>query len=766
MRRPRRLADVEQLKGLLPPANGPQAPQPDSTSIPKPAQGSNAEPAREAGSGSTPESSPEQTFEPPSGPADGPGLHEQVPIAGQPPQQPLWPEPKALLEQLRQLAPHEQTRAWAMEVEELVQGLGRAIGDGSDLSISVLGRLSQLVQEAHALADRIEDHLLAIRLRRAAYALERRLPAWRQTAAAGGLRAVLGDSVRGDPQRLLACLVAVEGLTRQGPQGRAWAQYLALDWLRQLASRQTLSSQQDRATARLVLDRLAQVPMDRRQREFVAGGPIAALRLELERWAGAPVEYRELLELIERYELNAAPSDGRLLAEHCRRLELSGLADERELARALDGHYRNANLRVAVSGRLLNLLVPERPDQYECVHDVIGGRPVHGESLTTTRLAVRLIPHPRRLRMALEIEGQIAALTRSVAGPAVLFNDSQSSYRAWKQIQAGPEGVVLWPARVAAANELHLQAVVTDFDPIPLVGPLVQGVARSQHESKRRELSAEVQQKVWARAKAEIDSQTKARLAPLVRRFQSRYAEPLAALGLGPAWVSAQTTAERAVLRLRIGSDRQLAAHTPRPRAPADSLASLQIHQSAVNNMLGQLQLEQGTFSLPQLRRRVADRLRRADLLGDQNENDDLSIRFADKDAVRIECREGQVKLHLAVARLEKPPHAWEDFRACVTYRPEVRGRSAVLVREELIELISEELNLRAQIALRGILGKTFPRHRAVELLPERVLEDPRLQGVEVTQLWIDDGWIALALGPARSGGTRVADAPGTASPR
>ena len=103
--------------------------------------------------------------------------------------------------------------------------------------------------------------------------------------------------------------------------------------------------------------------------------------------------------------------------------------------------------------------------------------------------------------------------------------------------------------------------------------------------------------------------------------------------------------------------------------------------------------------------------------------------------------------LVLSVARLEKEPHAWEDFQVRVLYRPQVAGRSVELVREDLIELESENLNTRSQIAVRGILAKAFSRQRSLRLVPERIAADPQLARLRITQVVIEDGWLALAWG-------------------
>jgi len=375
---------------------------------------------------------------------------------------------------------------------------------------------------------------------------------------------------------------------------------------------------------------------------------------------------------------------------------------------------------------------------------------VRGESVNSTAVKVRLIPDPHRLRMALEVNGLVSALTSSAAGPARFHNASESRYTAWKEMEFGTWGIRLWPAQVNVENNIRLRSLDTDFDVIPLVGALVQGVARSQHEQSRYQASREVARKIEARAKEQIDSEADARLGKLSERLRERVIEPLDEMSLDPTMISAETTERRLVMRLRLASAEQLGGHTPRPQAPADSLASLQIHESAINNIFEQMGLNGNTLTVAELRNKLISRFAKVGMF--EPENDDARITFAKQDAIRIRCDDGQLALTMAIVALRKPPYHWRDFQIRVAYRPEINGRSVELVRDGVIQLIGDRLNARAQIALRGVFAKTFSKNRTWKLTPEGMLTDSRLADLVVTQFTLHDGWIGTALGPKRPG--------------
>jgi hypothetical protein len=212
-----------------------------------------------------------------------------------------------------------------------------------------------------------------------------------------------------------------------------------------------------------------------------------------------------------------------------------------------------------------------------------------------------------------------------------------------------------------------------------------------------------------------------------------------------------QTTQERLTLRLRLAAEHQLAALTPRPRAPSDSLASFQVHESVLNNVFNQLDLNGREFSQADLFRWVAERLNLpADKVPD-NLRDDVMLTFAPRDAFRVTAQEGRLEINLHLDELRAEGNTFRDFTVRVFYRPDEESPTGDLVRDGVVQLIGKRINMKGQVALRGIFSKTFPREKRFSLLPARFLEDPKLADVRVTQMVVTDGWIGIALGQDRT---------------
>ncbi|MBN1395589.1 MAG: hypothetical protein JW959_11240 [Pirellulales bacterium] len=661
----------------------------------------------------------------------------------------IWPQPTSLIEQLGELPDEGPVGRWAEDVLRHIHALENALEANSDEAAAIVARLADLEPKAHKLADELPDRTTSRELRRAAYALRRRIDLWERAFALGGPQ--IGENIRIalDPRRLTRRLAEIESLTGDSPQGDQWRKFLMIGELKEaLALGSSPNEAQLRRLARRVVARLTLTPLTPEQEDFLSRKAVAGLRDELLLWAIEPFSAADLLAEVERYERGGLPSDAQRLAMACQYLTASASNWWRTLAALVDAHYRNANFRLAVTEKLLNDLIPEQNVEYARVNDRVLGKPTYGESLMATEAVVRMQPDPRRIRMNLEVTGEISAITTSDAGLAQFYNNSESCYKLRKPLEVDLDGISLWPAEVDVYNETRLRGVETSMDRVPLFNRLFENVARSQHEQKKPAANREVRRKIAARARKRIDAEVHERFSGVVERLNRRLFEPLNSLALDPQLIDAATTETQFSVRLRLAGENQLGSHTPRPRAPRDSLASVQLHETVLNNGIDRLQLAGRTFTLSELADHIAARLNCPPPWETLPENEDVKITFARKDPVVVRCEGGQAEITLSIRRLSKSPRQWKDFQIRAYYRPVVEGRSALLVREGVLSLIGDRLTLGSQIVLRGIFSHVLAKDAPLTLVNNPVISDPRLEYAKITQFEIEDGWIGIALGP------------------
>ncbi len=654
-----------------------------------------------------------------------------------------------LLDGLKELAAAKPTSQWATEVARQVHALGLAMAGGTAETVAVLKRLDDLERQVPQVAAKIPEKALAHKLKQMGFALGRRLDLWQQVMRLGGSQQIDAMVPARDPEKLGLCLADIDTLTGDSPEGQAWRAYLLVNSLRQCSKQgSSLDDVGARQLAQQAMARLTQTPLSAHQQSFVSSAPIAALRDELKRWAAEPVGAAAVLHDVERYERSGLPSDARQLALDCQYLTMAPAEARHELGEHVNIHYRNANVRIAVTEELLNKMIPERNLEYLPVRDTVLGRPVRGESVMASEVAVRMQPDPHRVRLALEVTGAISATTTADAGAARIHNDSETAYIAKKPIEIDMEGVRAEETEVDVYNDSQVSGVETPLDGVPLISRMVRGMVKSQAEQSKPAANQEVGDKVAAQARERVDAEARKFLTAAVDRLNQRVFDPLNSLSLDPQLIDAETTDERFKMRLLLAGEDQLGSHTPRPEALAGSLASVQLHESAINNGIQRLLLNGRTFSLPELSQHVAERLNRPTAWAVNPEQADVKITFADKDAVVVRCQGGQVMVTLSIAQLRKGAERWKNFQVRALYKPEVNGRSAQLVREGVIQLPGQH---GPQLALRGIFSHVFAKNKPWELVPDQILTEPKLSEAAITQFVIDDGWIGISLGPKPS---------------
>ncbi len=468
--------------------------------------------------------------------------------------------------------------------------------------------------------------------------------------------------------------------------------------------------------------------------------------------ATAMVNLSGLLAQLEQYEHTRLPSDGRQIADAIGVLQSSAQKDHRTIGDRLDQHYRNANFRVAVSGNLINRLMPGPERNCQSVNEQIMGMPVWGDSSTFTRVRVRLVPDPHNIRLGVEAWGRVNAQTTTASGPVHVHSDSQSDFVVRKLLLLDEEGLKAKRTFVEAHSASDLVGIDSDFDRIPIVRGIVRNIAEREHHAIHDDALRVTETKVATSARARFDAQVVPRIQNAASSFYQELWEPLVKLGLEPTTIARQTTQLRAVTRLRVGNELQLTAHTARPRAPANSWASMQIHETVLNNGLQQLELDGKTMTLEELYRHIAGRLDRPVKQIPDTMPANVHVTFAAEDAVRVRCEDGQATLTLALATVRKGKNSWHNLLIRGNYIPAVDGLHAGLVRRGPILLVGHRLRTRDQVALRGVFSKLLSKSHQLKLVPDDLAEDQRLADMAVTQANIKDGWIGVAMGPAREG--------------
>jgi len=660
-----------------------------------------------------------------------------------------WAYPVSLVDQLKLLAEAEPASAdWVDQVVATVDQLSRVRTLDDPAAAQLISRLKELADSGRTLALTIDDEDRRSRILRAGYSIIRRVSIWEPAH----VLAQRGETTQALPtpaewKQTMADLYTLLGGSDQA--ATTWRDYLLLEKARSQFGYSGVPAEEQRRLARDILYRLQSPALSYRQAKFLDDELFERFASQLRLWANEPSQLAALLAAIEAYEHLEQAEQSIALADLYNQLRWSPDPAVEELAETVNAYYRNANVRVAISAALVNRMLPKSTAMQEPVRDMIQGAYVEGSSATHTQLQLVLLPDEHCWRLGLEARGSVTSSTASSKGPARFYQDGLSYYRARKMLMVDNRGVRMFSAEAQADAKSHMIDFETDFDGIPFLGGFARGLALQKYEEVSPAAKQEVESKIVGRASGQLDREVAVKLQEGQKNFQVKVLDPLRELKLDPTAVSMQTTTERLIARYRLAGREQVAAHTPRPQAPGDSLLSVQIHESAMNNAMENLGLQGRRVELRELYKEITARFSQGNALTPPDDlPEGVFVTFAEQDPVRIDCQDGRVRLTIRLKELSHGNKKWNDFLIRAYYAPDSDQLDANLVRDGVIELGGERLRFGDQVALRGIFSRVLSRNRKLELVNKQIAQSKELRDQQVTQFVIHDGWLGVALGP------------------
>ncbi len=683
------------------------------------------------------------------------------------------PEPAALIEELAQLhqfvshpggaatepkyvatlsrtsiSPTEadHIQQWIAQTQALLTQIVIQHGLEHPASSRELEQLAEQAAIGPRISESLSDYTLAARVNRAAYALQRRVVVWQ--AIQDSLDSTsIGLSAPRNPelarQELLGAIARVEARLTGTGAAQNWREYLLLAELSTWAnSSQDIWSAGNEVALR-VLSRLHWQRLSDAQQAFLAQPEFENLAAHLIAWGRDPVDYRTLLTELEQLEEDPISRIRTKLAGAVQVLRLSDQQDQQRVATEINNHYRNANVRLSVADDLIQRFLPNGEYEVRPVRQRILGADTRGDSSVQTNLNVQLLPDPNGWHIALGVSGDMTSNTSSSKGPAVFHNTSTAQISSVRYLRLDPMGYQISSQPTNVVSQDYLRKMSTDFDGLPIIGDFVRLLVREQFDQKRGLAQRITRRLIAQETDAELDRRIGEGLAQAERELEQRLVGPLEALSLNPMVVSMNTTPQRLTIRYRVANEAQMAAHTPRPRAPSDAKLSMQIHQSAINNAIAQVGLSGRDWTLPELYERLGQVFQQSEWQLPDDVPTDIIIRFADSRPATVELKDGKLRLTLRIAKLTRPGQLHiERFLVSSSYVPVAEGLSAELIRDGVVEIVSH----RDRLALRLIFAKVFVSRPQIPLISKAWIEDQRSDGLAVSQLALNDGWLAVAI--------------------
>lgn len=645
---------------------------------------------------------------------------------------------------------------WIDQVRAQVQQLVAAHGLENPDSRHDTQRLREMATWASQYAEGLGSYPHARQMLSAAYSVERRVDIWLaiqrclDETSIGLSRSSSVDLAR---DALRTSLENVEVLLSDTGDEAAWREYLLLDQLGDWVTSEQNIWAEGNDLALNVLSRLRWERLSDVQRDFLSQDEFVALARHLESWSRDPVDYRQLLIDLEELELSPLERNHRSLAGAIQVLRTSPSDNQRTLAVALNNHYRNANMRFSLSRELLEGLLPEADIQVRPVRRRILGADTRGDSTVHTKMQLDFMPDPSGWHVGIGVLGNVHANTASSKGPATFHNTSLAEINSRRFVRMDPMGYSVSSDPTNVSSREYLRKMSTDFDGLPIIGDFIRVIVREQFDQKRT-IAQRISQRIMAQeADEEFDRRLNDELRKAEDELQRRITGPLHRLDLDPMVVSMSTTPERLEVRYRVAGHDQMASHSPRPRAPTDSLMSMQVHQSTINNTIANLNLGGRTWQLTELAKRITEVFGRNDWQLSDEIPDDVTIRFAEQRPAFVDIADGRLRLTLRIAQLSRGgKKAVGKLIVTSSYVPVAEGLKAELIRTGTVEIMTpRNATVGQRLLARTIFAKVFVSRPRIALISESWQNDPRAAGLAVSQVEMRDNWLSVAISNSES---------------
>ena len=653
---------------------------------------------------------------------------------------------------------------WAQHVQSNLEALRELPRLGDYRSSEIIERLRVLCLAGFRQAEQAANRQQQVDWLTAAHAVNRRVAIWSlvyeivheaSEYASDDQHQITTDREIQSYVRLLENELSETG------DSSAWAEYLMLSQIDEA----TTTHKTDRSLlAQRFLSRVDWHGLSPEHRNWLNRESVAQLRDALKPWARAPIDYVALLNQIESQEADSIDLSAIDIAGAAQTLRFMGSPVAGKLAQQIDVHYRNANIRTAISEALLQRMLPEVEPQRLPVRTTMLGSRVRGVSEVTSDLELDLHAAPNFWSMTLETAGDIETQSLSRRDNTSISTRRKSDYQANTPIQITTNGISLGESNIDVSGNTRLRGIRTGYERWPLIGSLVQSIALAKFRDSYGAISRISNRRVKSQIDTELDKQLNQKVDKLSAMMNDMVMGPFSQLQLSPQVVDMQSSDDRLVARYRLAGDWQIGAFTPRPRAPRDNLISLQINQSAINNTLERV-VPAGE---PTTIHETFDRTMK--LFGQENVSlpedipTDVSIQFAKTRPITIEIKDGAVWMTLRVIELSREKGGkLKRFIVRAEYRPQVTGLSAKLVRDGHLRISGPGMSMRQRLPIRAIFNKVLSPNQPIPLTTTGLVENPALAKAEISQMELRDGWIAIAISDR---GSRIANQPSTRSAR
>lgn len=410
------------------------------------------------------------------------------------------------------------------------------------------------------------------------------------------------------------------------------------------------------------------------------------------------------------------------------------------------------NLYMSVDESLLSSAVDRVVDRTSPVNEVVLGTPVRGTGHTSGTVFLDFLPSSQRAVTQLSFQATNLANTRSTKGPVTVCSEGLTELSAQKRIYIDDERVWADPTIASASTQTRMTGIGIKSR---FGKNFIRRVASKKVSQLKPKIEAISERRAQERVRREFESETAEAIGQASQDYEHKFRRPLKARGWYPELLRMSTTNEELTVVGRKALRDQIAAFTDPPKADNDTILSVRVHETLVNNA-SEITLAGRTITQEFVEEQLKERDGELpESLTSDPDQPPWSITFAKRKPVEINSKDGSFKLTIRGSRYTSGDRSFPAMDIWVAYKIESVADKVRLVRDGEVQIYppgfvpggDKKLSV-SETSLRRILQKRFGKvfKEIVDIEPLELPDQLAAAGpLPMEQLEArKDGWMAI----------------------
>ena len=375
------------------------------------------------------------------------------------------------------------------------------------------------------------------------------------------------------------------------------------------------------------------------------------------------------------------------------------------------------NLRLQVGSDLLAAGFQRTIDEELDIDEMILKSKVVGSGTLSGSSTAELVSASNRVIIRVLADTVMETHTDGSQSMVTLKNHTTGTLRGEKQILLSADAVTTTPARSRANLQARLSDVRIN------AGPLLRLVARSQIEPRSEDSLEEAALRAERRMNRRMNDQIDPKVAELNEKYQ-KIRDMLIKTGLFPRVWNLSSTPQRIDWSILLGNSYQPSAPTPAPALNPTNGLAVQVHQSALNNMLA-IALSGRMIDEERLTKRIEEFMDETpEFLQRKSEETPAKVSFGRRAPVDVLFMDNKVRVVIRLNDIQVMDSVARSFTISVEYQIKMEsldGQGFVILEQTEAEALPTGFNPESGATLSAT--QTIIRSylmRRLEALPKR----------------------------------------------